>query len=123
MDPSHLFVYGTLRRGSRNKFARLLHAHAQFAGNARMPGRLYRLGSYPGAVSSNQVGEWIRGEPYNVEDPRWILSALDGYEGLQYERVKLEVQLDSGGQIEAWVYLFRGMPHGTRIPSGDWLRS
>jgi gamma-glutamylcyclotransferase (GGCT)/AIG2-like uncharacterized protein YtfP len=120
---THLFVYGTLRRGSKNKFARLLHAQAEFVGNARMRGRLYRLGCYPGAVSTNQVGEWIRGELYNVEDPRWILSALDGYEGPQYERVKLEVQLDSGGQIEAWVYLFRGKPHGTRIPSGDWLRS
>jgi gamma-glutamylcyclotransferase (GGCT)/AIG2-like uncharacterized protein YtfP len=121
--PTHLFVYGTLRRGSKNKFARLLHAHAQFAGNARMPGRLYRLGSYPGAVSSNQAGEWVRGELYSVEDPRWILSALDGYEGPQYERVQLEVELDSGGRIEAWVYLFRGMPRGARIPSGDWLRS
>ena len=122
MDPSHLFVYGTLRRGSRHKFARLLHAHAQFAGNARIPGRLYRLGAYPGAVSSNQVGEWIRGELYRIQDPRWILAALDGYEGPQFERVKLEAHLDSGARIEAWVYLLRGTPSGARIRSGDWLR-
>ena len=123
MERTRLFVYGTLRRGSKNKFSRLLHAHAQFAGNARISGRLYRLGSYPGAVSSNTPGEWIRGEVYNVEDPQWILSALDGYEGSQFERVKLEVQLDSGRWIEAWVYVCRGTPRGTRIKSGDWLRS
>src|ERR1700693_369060 len=94
---THLFVYGTLRRGSKNKFARLLHAHAQFAGNARICGRLYRLGSYPGAISSNQAGEWVRGEVYSLQDPCWILSSLDGYEGPQFERAKLEVRLDSGG--------------------------
>jgi len=119
---THLFVYGTLRRGSKNKFARLLHAHAQFAGNARLCGRLYRLSSYPGAISSNQAGEWVRGELYCLQDPRWVLPALDGYEGSQFERVNLDVHLDSGHQLEAWVYLYRGTPPGPRIPSGDWLR-
>lgn len=130
MEPCHLFVYGTLRRGSKNKFARLLHAHAQFAGNARIPGQLYRLGSYPGAVSSrrigdqtsDQIGEWIRGELYCLQDPRWVLRALDGYEGAKFRRVKLAARLDSGRTIEAWVYLYRGTPPGPRIPSGDWLR-
>jgi gamma-glutamylcyclotransferase (GGCT)/AIG2-like uncharacterized protein YtfP len=123
MEPSHLFAYGTLRRGSKNKFARLLHAHAQFAGKARISGRLYRLGSFPGAVSSNQSGEWVRGELYCLQDPRWILPALDAYEGPRFERVKLEVQLDSGRRIESWVYLYRGTPSGARIPSGYWVRS
>lgn len=123
MVPSRLFVYGTLRRGSKNKFARLLHAHAQFVGNASIPGRLYRLGHYPGAVSSNTSGEWVRGELYLIHDPRWTLPALDSYEGPEFQRVKLEVQLDLGGRIEAWVYVCRGTPRGTRIRSGDWLSS
>ena len=122
MEPTHLFVYGTLRRGSKNKFARLLHSQAQFAGNARMPGRLYLLGSYPGAVSSHADGEWVLGELYLIHDPRWTLPALDSYEGPeQFERVKLDVQLDSGARVEAWVYLYRGTPSGARIPSGDWM--
>jgi len=121
-DPFCLFVYGTLRRGSRNKFARLLHAQARFAGNARMRGRLYRLESYPGAVSSNIAGEWVHGELYSMEDPRWTLAALDNYEGPSFERVKLEVERDSGDRVDAWVYLYRGTPPGPRIPSGDWLR-
>jgi gamma-glutamylcyclotransferase (GGCT)/AIG2-like uncharacterized protein YtfP len=122
--PTHLFVYGTLRRGSKNKFARLLHAHAQFVGKGRIPGRLYRLGHYPGAVLSNTPGEWVHGELYLIPDPRWTLPALDSYEGPeQFERVKLQVQLDSGDRVEAWVYLYRGTPRGARIPSGDWLRS
>ena len=122
MEPCHLFVYGTLRHGSKNKFARLLHAHAQFAGNARISGRLYQLGSYPGAVSSCQTGEWVRGELYCLQDPSWVLPALDIYEGPDFRRVKLKAQLDLGGRIEAWVYLCRGTRGRARIPSGDWLR-
>jgi gamma-glutamylcyclotransferase (GGCT)/AIG2-like uncharacterized protein YtfP len=122
MEPSYLFVYGTLRRGSKNKFARMLHSQAEFAGNARMPGRLYKLASYPGAVSSHTDGEWVRGEVYSMPDSRWILSALDNYEGPDFERVKLGVQLDSGERVQAWVYLYLGRPSAARIRSGDWLR-
>ena len=87
-----------------------------------MRGRLYRLESYPGAVSSNTDGEWVHGELYWIEDPRWILPALDNYEGSSFERVKVEVERDSGERVDAWVYLYRGTPPGTRICSGDWLR-
>lgn len=88
-----------------------------------MRGRLFRLGSYPGAVASQIDGEWVRGELYRMDDPRWILAALDHYEGRDFERVNTQAQLDSGKQLEAWVYLYRGTPSGARIVSGDWLRS
>lgn len=57
-----------------------------------------------------------------MENPRWILPALDNYEGLDFHRVTLEAQLDSGERLEAWVYLYRGTQSGPRIRSGDWLR-
>jgi len=123
MEPTRLFVYGTLRRGSHNKFARLLHSRAEFAGDARLRGCLYRFGWFPGAVSSCNDGEWIHGELYTMEDPRWILEALDNYEGPSFERVQIEVQRDSGPAVEAWVYLYRGpITAAARIRSGDWLR-
>ena len=119
---THLFVYGTLRRGSNNKFARLLHSSAQFAGEGRIQGRLFRLRAYPGAVALSRAGEYVRGELYRIENPRWILAALDGYEGSEFRRVIREVQLDSGTRAEAWVYLYCGSSGGTLIRSGDWLR-
>lgn len=100
----------------------MLHAQAQFIGDARIAGRLYRLGSYPGAVASQIDGEWVRGEVYSMENPRWILPALDHYEGPNFERVSVETQLDSGERIEAWIYVYRGTPSGERIRSGDWFR-
>ena len=123
MDPARLFVYGTLRRGCVHKFARLLHSGAQFDGMARMRGRLYRLGWYPGAVASLIDGEWIRGELYSLGDGRWLLDALDTYEDFSFDRVRAEVERDGGECVEAWVYLYRGTtPAMARIRSGDWLR-
>ena len=117
----HLFVYGTLRRGHENKFARLLQTQAQWIGSARMPGRLYQFGPYPGAVISNASGEWVHGELYNLRDPDRLLSQLDEYEGGDYQRTIAKVQANAGEPIQAWVYVYRGKLDGTLIPSGEWF--
>jgi gamma-glutamylcyclotransferase (GGCT)/AIG2-like uncharacterized protein YtfP len=122
MEPAYLFVYGTLRRGSKNKFARLLAAQARFLDNARMAGRLYHLGRYPGAVSSNTPGEWIRGEVFRLDHPARVLPVLDAYEGPRFERAATQAHLASGSQINAWVYFYRVKPAGPHIVSGLWPR-
>ncbi len=118
----HLFVYGTLRRGSRNEFAQHLSDQAEFVGNARMPGRLYNLGRFPGVVASDRPGEFVAGEVFRLKNPVKTLAALDEYEGAEFERVIAEVQSDSGAHQKAWVYLYRGGRTGRLIASGDWLR-
>jgi gamma-glutamylcyclotransferase (GGCT)/AIG2-like uncharacterized protein YtfP len=122
METARLFVYGTLRRGSNNKFARLLAAHARFIGPARIAGRLYSFGSYPGATPSDTPGEWVRGEIFRLDQPARILPALDAYEGRKYERTIALVHPASGIRINAWVYFHRGKPTGPRIISGVWPR-
>jgi gamma-glutamylcyclotransferase (GGCT)/AIG2-like uncharacterized protein YtfP len=117
----HLFVYGTLRRGSNIQEARLLQGRARFVGDARMPGRLYGLGRYPGAVPAAKDGEWICGEVYKMEDSAGLLSVLDEYEGSSFERAVSSVHTDSGKTIECWVYLYVGRTPGRLIESGDWL--
>jgi gamma-glutamylcyclotransferase (GGCT)/AIG2-like uncharacterized protein YtfP len=117
----HLFVYGTLRRGSNNEVARLLQGQARFVGNARMQGRLWGLGRYPGAVPAANRDEWVRGEVYQMDDPTGLLAVLDEYEGFDFERGISSVQLDEGRTIECWVYLYAGKTPGRLIESGDWL--
>ena len=112
MERGNLFVYGTLRRGSKNKYARLLHAHARFLGDARMRGRLYQLDHYSGAVLSDQPDDWVDGEVFQLEEPS-ILATLDEYEGAEFERAIIQVHLDSGEELEAWVYLFIGLTRTT----------
>jgi gamma-glutamylcyclotransferase (GGCT)/AIG2-like uncharacterized protein YtfP len=104
VDHPRLFVYGTLRRGSPNKYADLLQANAQFLGNARMRGRLYQFPNYPGAVLSDQPNEWVPGELYHLQNPS-TLSTLDEYEGNEFERVQVTVSLDNDQELETWVYL------------------
>jgi gamma-glutamylcyclotransferase (GGCT)/AIG2-like uncharacterized protein YtfP len=104
VEHPRLFVYGTLRRGSPNKYADLLQANAQFLGNARMCGHLYQFANYPGAVLSDQPGEWVPGELYQLQNLS-ILSTLDEYEGSEFERVQITVSLDDGQALETWAYL------------------
>jgi gamma-glutamylcyclotransferase (GGCT)/AIG2-like uncharacterized protein YtfP len=103
MQQPRLFVYGTLRRGSPNTFAKLLEANSRFLGNARMRGRLHQFSNYPGVVLSDQPGEFVQGELLELQDPR-ILVVLDEYEGFEFQRVPVTVSLDDGQELEAWVY-------------------
>ena len=120
MSPAYLFVYGTLRRGSPNRFARLLAAQARYAGAGRMLGRLYDLGNHPGAVPSKVQGEWVRGEVFLLKRPPATLAALDRYEGSEYERKMVRVQLASETHIEAAAYFLKREPTSGRIRSGEW---
>ncbi len=118
----HLFVYGTLRRGSPNEFARMLADRAQLLGAARVSGRLHDLGLYPGAVPSAQSGQWIHGEVLQFEDSE-LLSSLDEYEGAEFKRAMVSVQMEDGvGVVQCWIYWYAGAPAGRVIASGDWLK-
>src|SRR5262249_22639893 len=103
----NLFVYGTLRRRANNKHSRLLSANARFLGNARMPGRLCRMGKYAAAVPSDKPGEWVQGEVFHLAEPSRILRVLDEYEGPEWKRSITRVRLDRGRWLEAWVYVPR----------------
>ena len=102
-----LFVYGTLRRASGIKIARLFHANSEFLGTARMQGRLARSHPHRGIVRSNRPGEWIRGEVFRMNDPAKLLQILDEYEGPDYKRTAVPVELDSGQRLRAWMYLLK----------------
>jgi len=120
MPSQNLFVYGTLRRGSNNEFSRLLSAQAQFLGDGQIRGRLYKITWHPGAIPSDDPTDWVRGEVFRLEDTSQFLSTLDAYEGPGFERVEVTAHLDSGEQLQAWIYWYKG-EQGTRIESGDWL--
>lgn len=115
-----LFVYGTLRRGSRHPLAAQLAANAKHLGEARYNGRLFRITHYPGAVPSNFPGEWVFGDLFELHDPG-LLTALDRYEGCgpddpqptPYLRLLQNVSLADGTAAETWVYVYN-LPTDTR---------
>ncbi|MGA7329834.1 MAG: gamma-glutamylcyclotransferase family protein [Rhodomicrobium sp.] len=117
--PRHLFVYGTLMRGSRSPYAQLLQRRAFFVGEATALGRLYHLGRFPGAVFEGQRCRKIYGEIFRLKVAA-LLDALDAYEACRpedpephlFRREIVEVQLKNGSRLSAWSYAFIGKMAG-----------
>ena len=121
MSDHHLFVYGTLRRGCDNRFAKLLSERGRFISAAKVAGRLYDFGRYPGAVRSDQPIHWLQGEVHRLDD-RQLLQLLDEYEGSEFSRAVVSVQTEDHGTIDCWIYWYVGPATGRPIASGDWLQ-
>ena len=129
MNP-HLFVYGTLLSAAGHPNGARLRHEARLIGEASMPGRLYRIGHYPGLVEGRDPHARVYGEAYALSDPANALKWLDAYEGItlgkedqsEYERVERPVRLASGEPVTAWVYLYRKDVAPFRlIADGRWL--
>ncbi|QPK64719.1 gamma-glutamylcyclotransferase [Methylomonas sp. LL1] len=127
----YLFVYGTLRKTQDGRLHPYLKKRAVFIDHASLPGKLYQIGCYPGAVPEPAAsGFRVHGEVYRLLDPARLLPILDEYEECtghfpqphEYRRVSASVTLADGWPLKAWVYWFRHSTAGLRqISSGDYL--
>ena len=126
-----LFVYGSLRSGFRSPAYEYISRYFDFAGEGRVRGKLFDMGSYPAAIPSNE-NNFITGELYRIRRPdefSWAIGQLDDYEGVSveadevqlYRREMAEVFID-GKLTHAWIYWYNGDVHGRPlIASGDML--
>jgi gamma-glutamylcyclotransferase (GGCT)/AIG2-like uncharacterized protein YtfP len=123
-----VFVYGTLRRGfaSHGLICRL---GGSYVGRGMIQGELYDLGSFPGALRSEDPAARVAGEVYRFKDSVRALRTLDEYEGVSeyragpYVRSVLEVTLEDGAEVKAWAYCLRRQPDpARRIVSGDYAK-
>ena len=119
---SHFFAYGTLRR--EGPMHALLGGSARFVCEARVRGRLWDLGAYPGVTDSRFRGDQVQGELFALaeEGRDALLDSLDRYEGEAFERAEREVVTADGETCTAYLYLFLGSTRGARrIESGDYV--
>jgi gamma-glutamylcyclotransferase (GGCT)/AIG2-like uncharacterized protein YtfP len=125
-----LFVYGTLMRGFDHPMATLLRQAADFIGEARCRGRLYRIKHYPGLVLSDDADDVVLGEVYRLRQRAELLREFDMYEACgegfaeptEYVRQVLSVTLDDGAVAEAWTYVYNWpVAHLPRIMSGRFV--
>ena len=127
----HLFVYGSLRSGFRSPVYEYISRYFTFLGNSKVKGKLFDLGSYPGAVPSDE-NSFIIGELYKIKDEAefsWAIAQLDDYEGVTVEtnevqlyRRELADVFINDEIIPAWIYWYNGEVTGRAvIPSGDVL--
>ena len=126
---THVFVYGTLRRGDDNDITRLLPA-PRLVGHAHVAGTLHHLGAYPGIVLGGPGR--VLGEVYAITPA--LEATLDEIECLYSERtdeyfkraIYIDVQLP-GGAIErvrciCYEYNRARVGEAPVIASGDWVR-
>jgi gamma-glutamylcyclotransferase (GGCT)/AIG2-like uncharacterized protein YtfP len=130
MTSDLLFVYGTLMRGFDHPMAQLLWRSAEFIGEARCQGRLYRVRHYPGLVLSDQTTDVVFGELYRLRAPDELLREFDMYEACgegfaaptEYIRQMLPVTSGDSAVREAWTYIYNWpAAHLPRIASGRFL--
>jgi gamma-glutamylcyclotransferase (GGCT)/AIG2-like uncharacterized protein YtfP len=126
----HLFVYGTLMSGAGHPMGARLGREGRLVGPALIVGRLFDLGRYPALVETGPDDGHVHGEVYALSNPAEAFRWLDRYEGIvpgreaqsDYTRVERTAQLDAGGAITTWVYLYRAPLEGAAvIESGRWL--
>ena len=116
----YLFVYGTLKSGFENRYAQQLRREAILLGRARMPGRLYRVSSYPGMRPPRDPKDLITGELYELHQPSKMLLALDEWEE-GYDRELHPAKLENSQEFPSWVYVYRqSLPEDRYIASGEW---
>lgn len=127
---SHVFVYGTLRKDARGQVLSPLCRDWVFKGYGSAPGVLYDFGAYPGAVRSEKPGARIQGELYDLVHPETRLPPIDRYEGCsdedpqphEFEREVVDVDMEDGSVVQAWIYWYRPEPRGQLLGSGDYLQ-
>src|SRR5436190_22408873 len=95
---NYLFVYGTLKRRSRHPMARRLAQSARHVGAAKIAGRLYNLGRFPGLQEPTAPDDWVLGDVYDLgENAEQTLRDMDAYENAEspppapYERLAAPV--------------------------------
>jgi len=128
----HLFAYGTLRPKSAPPSLLPFLRSASSLGAASVPGRLYNLGSYPGAIADprdRSPESRIHGEVLKLPGLEAWLPVLDAYEGFDpaaqetslFVRTRCTATLVSGQALTCWIYLYgRSPPARAHIPSGRW---
>jgi gamma-glutamylcyclotransferase (GGCT)/AIG2-like uncharacterized protein YtfP len=118
-----LFVYGTLRAASGHPMHRRLRAEAEFVGEGTFRGRLYDLGTFPGAVPSPSNAERVSGEIYRLREPERAFRMLDAYEDTAFRRAEAIIRHEDGAASRCWIYLYgRSLKRFPRIASGDFIR-
>jgi gamma-glutamylcyclotransferase (GGCT)/AIG2-like uncharacterized protein YtfP len=119
MNKHLVFVYGTLRRGGAGAMSSRF-PRAKFIAAAKVSGRLYDLGAYPGLLL-NEANSLVLGEVYEVADE--TLNQLDEFEAASnYRRQQVEISLGTHSRL-CWVYTPKPEFYALRrlITSGDWL--
>lgn len=125
----YLFVYGSLRKAQDGSMHGYLQRRALFVDTATLPGELYEISGYPGALLESSSLNRIHGEVYRLLEPEAVLHTLDVYEECspdfpipqEYQRIQKTVTLSTGQSVIAWIYVYcHSVIHCKFLENGDY---
>ncbi len=119
----YLFVYGTLLSHFNNDAIGPVAVLMQYEGKGKLKGKIFDLGAYPALITSADEKNDVQGEVYQLALIEKVFAALDEYEGDEYRRELLKVQLEGGKEIKCWVYVYEPEldKNVIQIIGGDYL--
>ena len=123
-----VYVYGTLMLSSGHPMGVKLASEADFIGLARVQGRLYDFGKWPGLYLSEDPSDIVHGEAWRLRSSASLVW-MDEYEGIrpgvaqpEYERIQHRVTIEELGTAVASLYAYRWpIDYHPRILSGRWM--
>lgn len=127
VEPSHCFVYGTLKRGQSNY--PLIAESVRAVLPATILGRLYDVGPFPALAHGDEVvhGELLLIAPAALADVLVALDDLEGYDaadpvGSFYLRESVAATTADGQEHTAYAYFYnRDTAALGHLPAGVWL--
>lgn len=129
----YLFVYGTLRRGLVEKADPELSQLVQnlrFVCEGEIHGQLFDLGEFPGAIVGANFVTRVRGEVYEMPNPKEVFAVLDQYEGFVpgeleaslFARTIENITLPDNRTLPCWLYVYNDwVLNGKLIEGGDYV--
>ncbi|MCG5547398.1 gamma-glutamylcyclotransferase family protein [Halorhodospira halochloris] len=132
-----LFAYGTILDNPQDpQVQAAITRYTDKIDDAYVPGRLYDLGSFPGAVpllgGKEQQQHWVKGQILEIIDSHRVFKVLDAYEDADinhpkagmFRREKVTVTPNSASEEPFTCYIYwinKVPPYAHRIEDGDWL--
>ena len=113
----YLFVYGTLMKQSSHPMAAFVLSNCSFIGKATIPGELYQISWYPGALYIPDSVSVVEGDLYELNegvDMLRFFTHLDEYEGVgsqfpipnEYRRELVSAEVTDGVITPSWMYVY-----------------
>jgi gamma-glutamylcyclotransferase (GGCT)/AIG2-like uncharacterized protein YtfP len=128
----YLFLYGTLLSGKLSNEAAAIVRQLRPVAPARVAGRLYDLGEYPGAVVDRSARTSIKGVLFELPNDDSVLRTLDDYEEFDrvnkknslFVRIRAVAKLADGTRVSSWIYVYNRDPGSAHlIAGGDYAQS
>ncbi len=124
-----IFVYGTLL-DAENKYGLYLRDNSGFYSPAKVRGKLFDIGQYPGVVLYPDGDDEVHGVLMQMDDPETILNVIDIYEGFgsdqpqpnEFIRILADAETDHG-PVTCWVYIYNHpLANISQIASGKYFK-